>query len=115
MSQALTLERISHHETHIVPIVVEISNRLTRISQQRIKSSKYSAVRSIQCEVREGILYLSGQVSSYYLKQLAQEAVRSIEGVGRISNCVEVAYSGPLSTDCSDSSSQLVSLRLKHS
>ncbi len=103
MNQEIALERASHPETshpetshterkRIVPIAVEISNRLTRIAKKRIQSSQYSEIRRIQCEVREGILFLKGQVSSYYIKQLAQEIVRTVEGIGGLANHVEVTY-----------------------
>ena len=44
----------------------------------------------MRCEVRNGILYLRGTVTSFYLKQLSQEAVRTLEGIVSISNDVEV-------------------------
>ena len=50
-------------------------------AQQRLKSSKYSEVRLVQCDFCEGMLVLYGCVSSFYLKQLAQEAVRSLSGI----------------------------------
>lgn len=103
-NQTLTLERASHDETKTVPNAIEIRGKLTRISLQHIKSSKYPEVRRIQCEVREGILFLRGQVSSYHFKQLVQEAVRSVEGIECIANHVEVAYLDSLSKVISDQS-----------
>lgn len=104
MSQTLTLACISQRATRMVPSVVATSNTLTRTSQQRIRSSKYAEVRTIKCEVRDRILFLRGQVSSFFLKQLAQEAVRSVEGIGYISNYVEVAYPDSLAKANSDRS-----------
>lgn len=92
MNQASTLVCVSRHETGITPKAVEICNRLTQVSQQLIKNSKYSEVRSVQCEVHEGLLFLRGQVSSYHLKQLAQEVVSQVEGIEAIVNCIEVVY-----------------------
>jgi osmotically-inducible protein OsmY len=37
-----------------------------------------------------GTILLRGQVPSFYLKQLAQEAVKKIEGLGRVVNEIEV-------------------------
>lgn len=91
MNPILILERVSPHEARRVTNVEEISQRLAQISLQQIKNSKYSEVQRVQCEVREGTLFLSGQVSSYYLKQLVQEAVRSVEGIECVANYVEVA------------------------
>jgi len=44
------------------------------------------------CETRdEGSVTLLGKVDSFFEKQMAQEAVRSLDGVGRIHNRLEVA------------------------
>ena len=92
MNQALTMELVRPPETRIVPDIVDVSNLPTRIAQQRIKSSKYAEVRSIHCEAHAGILLLRGKVSSYYLKQVAQEVVRSVKGIEAIANRVEVSH-----------------------
>ncbi|MCY2996162.1 MAG: BON domain-containing protein [Planctomycetota bacterium] len=55
-----------------------------------LQRSGYTALQNISCESRDGVLVLRGRVSSYYLKQLAQETVRRIEGVESIVNAVEV-------------------------
>lgn len=44
----------------------------------------------IACHFRAGCLYLEGKLPSYYLKQLAQETIRSIEGIDRIENRIDV-------------------------
>ncbi len=46
--------------------------------------------RWVHCKCRNRRLCLSGKVPSYYLKQLAQEAVRDIEGVDAIINQIVV-------------------------
>jgi osmotically-inducible protein OsmY len=56
----------------------------------QLKNSSNAMLRSVTCEFRDGTLLLRGQVSSYYLKQLAQETVRGLAGVGAIINGVEV-------------------------
>jgi osmotically-inducible protein OsmY len=40
---------------------------------------------------KEGHVMLLGTVGSYFQKQMAQEVVRTVEGVERIDNCLEVA------------------------
>jgi osmotically-inducible protein OsmY len=95
MSQTLTIERVHHQETPILPNLAEIGARLTRISQQRISRSPYPEVRKVQCEVREETVVLRGTVTTYYYKQMAQESVRSIEGISDIANEVEVSYLTP--------------------
>jgi osmotically-inducible protein OsmY len=44
-----------------------------------------------QANVNEGRVVLRGSVRSFYEKQIAQEAVREIEGVKIIENQIEVA------------------------
>ena len=51
-------------------------------AQTALSSSPIYELRDLQVEQREGTLLISGAVSSYYHKQLAQEVVRSVcEGI----------------------------------
>ena len=72
--------------------VAEKPNGITRDAQQCIKNCKYFEVRLVECELCEGLLFLRGRVSSFYLKQLAQEVVRSLDGIECIVNHVEVIF-----------------------
>ncbi len=45
----------------------------------------------VQCEFREGLAILYGKVASYYLKQIAQETAKSVEGVELVINRVNVS------------------------
>ena len=65
---------------------------VTAAALGRFRSCHNFELQRLLCEVRAGILTIRGQVSSYYLKQLAQETVRSLEGVIRIVNHLEVVY-----------------------
>jgi osmotically-inducible protein OsmY len=47
---------------------------------------------TLHIEMRPGRVVLHGVVRSYYLKQIAQEVVRSIDGVRQIDNRLEVAW-----------------------
>lgn len=49
--------------------------------------------RSIDVTTDHGVVILQGQVQSFYEKQLAQEVVRRLDGVHRVENRIEVAYS----------------------
>ena len=40
----------------------------------------------VECDVREGMAILRGAVASYYLKQLAQEVVRKLDGIDHVVN-----------------------------
>ena len=46
--------------------------------------------RSLSIDVHGDEVVLRGVVRSYYLKQLAQESLKSLEGVGSIRNEIEV-------------------------
>ena len=48
--------------------------------------------REIALRGRKGHVLLTGTVSTFYEKQLAQEIVRRLEGVHQIDNCLEVSY-----------------------
>ena len=54
--------------------------------------------RTVGLSVEDGCVELSGAVSSYYLKQLAQSIAMSIGGVRRVVNDLEVSYPSPRAT-----------------
>jgi hypothetical protein len=60
------------------------------LAERCLRSSPYPALKHVSCEWLDGVLVLRGCLPSYYLKQLAQEAVASLEGVGRIDNQTQV-------------------------
>jgi hypothetical protein len=56
-----------------------------------LRDCPYESVRSLDCCVSHDALVLSGQVTSFYLKQIAQTIVaRRLNGAARIENRVEV-------------------------
>lgn len=56
-----------------------------------LRHSAYSELSLVSCDFEAGVLTLRGQVSSYYLKQMAQNLVWKLEGVHRIDNQLVVA------------------------
>ncbi|HMP80691.1 MAG TPA: BON domain-containing protein [Pirellulaceae bacterium] len=48
--------------------------------------------RKVQLRADEGHVVLCGQVNSFFEKQVAQEAVRSVQGVSSIDNQLEVCW-----------------------
>ena len=58
-----------------------IAEKAEQVVQERLDMT---AGRQVFCENHEGVLVLRGPVSSFYEKQLAQEAVRTLEGVDQI-------------------------------
>jgi hypothetical protein len=61
-----------------------------RAAQRRLKTSGYEALRAIHCRFRSGTMHLTGVAPTYFHKQLAQEAVRTLEAVRAINNQITV-------------------------
>jgi hypothetical protein len=59
-------------------------------AEERLRRHPHHALRRVICEVESGALVLRGRLPSWYLKQLAQEAVADLEGVDRLENRIEV-------------------------
>lgn len=68
--------------------------------EQALRQSPIPALRKLRVEETENGVVLSGNVSSYYLKQMAQETVLPVLGPCGLNNQVEVVRNGPL--DLSD-------------
>jgi len=66
---------------------------LTKRISSAIDKHPHLTGRGVHFEAREGHVVLRGTVRSYYQKQMAQEALRRLEGVDRIENQLEVHWS----------------------
>ena len=67
-------------------------NDLDAVVGNVLKKSPYLSGRSLRFEASDGRVVLRGTVGSYYQKQMAQEALRSVEGIGTIENQLEVEW-----------------------
>jgi osmotically-inducible protein OsmY len=67
------------------------STMVIEIARKCLQQSPYMAIRTVSCDYDQGVLYLRGQLNSYYQKQAAQEAFRDLEGVVQVVNQIEVA------------------------
>ncbi|NLX55840.1 MAG: BON domain-containing protein [Planctomycetaceae bacterium] len=67
-----------------------LAAKVVRDARRRLRKCAHSPVQRIACDYHEGILILRGRVSSFFHKQLAQEAVRNLAGVDKVVNAVEV-------------------------
>ena len=76
-----TKHEISGSSPHLT-IGQEVENRLHRCG--------YLVLRTISCDVRNGVIHLRGRVPSYYLKQIAQVIAGSIEDPRSMINDLEV-------------------------
>ena len=56
----------------------------------RLRRSGYPFLRGIKCEVRDGLVVLSGAVPTFHLKQVAQELAAHTKGVRQVENRLHV-------------------------
>jgi osmotically-inducible protein OsmY len=66
------------------------AENVERAARWRLEASAYAALRTVRCKFQQGKLVLNGRVPTYFHKQLAQEAIRSLPGVTEIVNHVSV-------------------------
>ena len=101
MNQLMTIERVDRTDHVKRKTALPIRDNLINVTrwdevavaaQHSLRSCQNFELKRLLCEVENGAIILRGQVSSYYLKQLAQEAVRSLAGVHRVANRLEVVY-----------------------
>jgi osmotically-inducible protein OsmY len=64
---------------------------LKELAEGCLRRNPYLALKHVSCDYRGGVLVLRGYLPSYYLKQVAQEAVASLEGVVAVDNQIQVA------------------------
>jgi len=60
-------------------------------AQRVLSNSPFYELRELQVDQRDNKLYISGTVSSFYHKQLAQEVVRSVCKGIEVVNAIQVA------------------------
>ncbi len=69
--------------------------KLCAAASEALAKSRYLALRRLDCRVLGGVVEISGTVSSFYLKQLAQAAVLELGSSGKVRNLVEVRGEAP--------------------
>ncbi len=70
-----------------------VSNSTTNIAEaamECLRCSPHKAFTGVSCDCEQGVLLLRGRVSSFYHKQVAQEAVARVNGVTQVVNTIEV-------------------------
>ena len=60
--------------------------------ERRSTSSPHLSGRKLDYEADSGVVVLTGKVNSYFQKQMAQEAIRRVDGVELIDNRLEVDW-----------------------
>jgi osmotically-inducible protein OsmY len=61
-------------------------------AQAALSNSPFYELRDLQVEQRDGSLCISGCVSSFYHKQIAQEVVRSVCAGAEVVNSIRVEF-----------------------
>lgn len=59
-------------------------------AKSSLRKALNSRISTVRCSFEGGMLVLSGQLPNWHQKQLAQEAVMCVAGVGRVSNEISV-------------------------
>lgn len=59
-----------------------------------LQQNPHVSRRKLRFEADQGRVTLRGVVGTYYQKQMAQEAIRHVDGVDEISNELEVSWGG---------------------
>lgn len=66
----------------------------TQRIESALKAHPHLACRRVRIETHADGVTLHGVVPTYFHKQLAQEALRRLDGIGRIDNLLEVNWNG---------------------
>jgi osmotically-inducible protein OsmY len=90
-------------------VTARYDREIRQAAATALAASKYLPLRRLSCTVSGGIVEISGTVSSFYLKQLAQAAVLHLHKVENVRNLVQVCGESPVlvATTCGDSASDL--------
>lgn len=68
----------------------ELSEAVVAVAERRLENSGYSVLKRVQCRFDAGTLTLSGRVPSFYMKQVAQTLVMSLQSVQFVDNRLDV-------------------------
>jgi osmotically-inducible protein OsmY len=84
------MERIVYREGVQLAMTATSTSDVQPRAQMALANSPIYELRDLRVEQRDGLLVISGAVSSFYHKQLAQEVVRSVCGSIEVINSVRV-------------------------
>jgi len=77
-----------HNPACVVPQARQAT--IKDLAERLLRSNPYLALKNTSCDYLDGMLILRGCLPSYYLNQLAQEAVADLDGVDHIDNQIQV-------------------------
>ena len=64
-----------------------------KVHLEYLRRKPYRSLRCVSCSIAGDVLILTGSVETYYLKQIAQEAVGKLGGIREIRNLIVVRTS----------------------
>ena len=79
---------------------VRTESHVLEVARVSLHKSLSTSAGAVKCRFDGGILKLTGHLPSWYQKQLAQEAVKQLAGVGRVLNEITVSVSAKSSVPC---------------
>ena len=102
MSQSATLptrqyptEEMDAPQATTLPLTQSLEDhRLAERVERALRATGYGALRTLRVSVSARVVILVGRVSSYYLKQLAQETALAVPGAHQIRNDLDVVQPG---------------------
>lgn len=71
-------------------ITIDHAHQLFELVKHAISDSILVANQNVQIKIEQEQVVLTGNVNSYYEKQLAQESVSRVKGVRQVQNCLIV-------------------------
>ncbi len=75
---------------HPLPETLEEAEKLAASIEQAVWRETSGRVRDLRVEVNRQGIFLTGRCSTYYAKQIAQQAVMAFPGSRRLTNRIEV-------------------------
>lgn len=75
-----------------MPALASAATPLEKLAVSALDNSPYVTGSRVRIEAGDGAVRLHGRVGSFFEKQMAQEAVRRVDGVERVENLLQVAW-----------------------
>lgn len=72
------------------PTASDLCHQIAKAAHACLRDNRYRMFAAVSCSCESGVLLLQGRVSSFYLKQVAQESVARVEGVMQVVNEIGV-------------------------
>ena len=77
----------------VAPVVADTKTQDQELAVRAndiLQAAPFPELRRIRCQCDRGVLVLTGQVDSFFMKQMAQESLRKMPGVDHLSNAIRV-------------------------